>query len=156
MSERERWIVYPLLFLALGAGLRDKLIDRTLSKSIVCQELIVYGDDGAGRAPVKLVEIGAASRSSTTVPQVGQIFINGQLLAKQVRADAMFADNYFFHGIPFAPNVLRAIPGVLPADWLRALQQRASAVQGDAGAEGDESEPQTPPSEQPSSADNQD
>jgi hypothetical protein len=26
MSTRERWIVYPLLFLALGAALRDKLI----------------------------------------------------------------------------------------------------------------------------------
>ena len=25
MSERERWIVYPLLFFALGAALRDKL-----------------------------------------------------------------------------------------------------------------------------------
>ena len=25
MTERERWIVYPLLFLALGAALRDKL-----------------------------------------------------------------------------------------------------------------------------------
>jgi hypothetical protein len=29
MTERERWIVYPLLFLALGAALRDKLVDRT-------------------------------------------------------------------------------------------------------------------------------
>ncbi len=26
MSTRERWIVYPLLFLALGVALRDKLI----------------------------------------------------------------------------------------------------------------------------------
>ena len=151
MSERERWIVYPLLFLALGTALRDKLIDRTLSKSIVCQELIVYGDDGAGRAPIKLVEIGAANRSSTTVPQVGQIFINGQLLAKHVRAEAMFSNNYFFHGMPFVPGVLRAVPGLSPSDWLKALQQSNQARQAEAGRQ----EPQAPApaDEQPSSVD---
>jgi hypothetical protein len=150
MSERERWIVYPLLFLALGASLRDKLIDQTMSKKIVCQELIVYGEDGAGRPPVKLVEIGAANRSSTTEPQVGQIFINGQLLAKHVHAEAMFADNYFFHGIPFAPNVLRAIPGI---DWRRVLQQSAKALEGGATNGEKESQPSAPTSEQPPSTD---
>lgn len=29
MSTRERWIVYPLLFLALGLALRDKVLPRT-------------------------------------------------------------------------------------------------------------------------------
>ena len=29
MSTRERWIVYPLLFLALGTALRDKFWDST-------------------------------------------------------------------------------------------------------------------------------
>ena len=28
MSERERWIVYPLLLFALGAAIRDKLMQR--------------------------------------------------------------------------------------------------------------------------------
>ena len=45
MSERERWIVYPLLFLALGAALRDKLVDRTTAKSIVCQELTIVDEE---------------------------------------------------------------------------------------------------------------
>jgi len=145
MSERERWIVYPLLFLALGAALRDKLIDRTLSKSIVCQELIVYGDESAGRAPVKLVEIGAANQSSTGAPQVGQVFINGQLLAKQVQAEAMFADNYVYRGIPFAPNLLRVMPGLLPTDWLKALEQSTKSLRGDGG-------PRPAPSDQPPSS----
>lgn len=39
MSERERWIVYPLLFLALGAALRDKLIKQTTSDKVICEEL---------------------------------------------------------------------------------------------------------------------
>ena len=45
MTERERWIVYPLLFLALGAALRDKLVDRTTTKSIVCQELTIVDEE---------------------------------------------------------------------------------------------------------------
>jgi hypothetical protein len=48
MTERERWIVYPLLFLALGAALRDKLVDRTTTKSIVCQELSIVDEDSTG------------------------------------------------------------------------------------------------------------
>ena len=39
MSERERWIVYPLLFLALGAALRDKLFNLTRSQTVVCESL---------------------------------------------------------------------------------------------------------------------
>ncbi|MCA9239173.1 MAG: hypothetical protein KDA37_03185 [Planctomycetales bacterium] len=50
MSERERWIVYPLLFLALGAALRDKLIKRTTSDVVVadtvqCKELQVVNQN---------------------------------------------------------------------------------------------------------------
>ena len=40
MTERERWIVYPLLFLALGAALRDKLIKQTFSERIECEVLV--------------------------------------------------------------------------------------------------------------------
>ena len=39
MSERERWIVYPLLFLALGAALRDKIFNLTQSQTVVCESL---------------------------------------------------------------------------------------------------------------------
>lgn len=46
MTERERWIVYPLLFLALGASLRDKLAKQTRSQQIVCQELFIVNDRG--------------------------------------------------------------------------------------------------------------
>lgn len=39
MSERERWVVYPLLFLALGAALRDKIFNLTQSQTVVCESL---------------------------------------------------------------------------------------------------------------------
>ena len=52
MSERERWVVYPLLFLALGVALRDKLLHRiellhhVESREIVCRDLRIVGDHG--------------------------------------------------------------------------------------------------------------
>ena len=39
MSERERWIIYPLLFFALGAGIRDKILQRVEVKEIFCESL---------------------------------------------------------------------------------------------------------------------
>jgi hypothetical protein len=46
MSERERWIVYPLLFFALGAALRDKFThsvrtDHLYAQKVSCEELEV-------------------------------------------------------------------------------------------------------------------
>ena len=41
MNERERWTVYPLLFLALGASLKDKIIptDELQTDRIRCQQI---------------------------------------------------------------------------------------------------------------------
>jgi hypothetical protein len=43
MSTRERWIVYPLLFLALGAALRDKVIAKIEIPRLKCGQLEVDG-----------------------------------------------------------------------------------------------------------------
>ena len=59
MSERERWIVYPLLFFALGAALRDKFThevrtDRLRAGQIVCEELLVADSENPERVVAKL------------------------------------------------------------------------------------------------------
>ncbi len=41
MSDRERWIIYPLLFLALGTALRDKLTQSIEVDRILCKQLVV-------------------------------------------------------------------------------------------------------------------
>ncbi len=46
MNDRERWIIYPLLFLALGAALRDKLLKQTRADQIVCSRMILVDTDG--------------------------------------------------------------------------------------------------------------
>jgi hypothetical protein len=79
MTERERWIVYPLLFLALGAALRDKLVDRTTTKSIVCQELLIVDEDSTGpQSQRMLAKIGRA-KSKSGGKSKASLLINGDL-----------------------------------------------------------------------------
>jgi hypothetical protein len=124
MTERERWIVYPLLFLALGASLRDKLFDLTSSKRIVCEQLVVASDDRPGRQPVELVRIGAAQGAGPQGQSFGAIEVDGVL-----KAQTVYAENFMYRGVPFGPTFLRAVPGASPTDWLRAMQQSAEAAQ---------------------------
>jgi hypothetical protein len=60
MSTRERWIVYPLLFLALGTAIKPKLMQRELRASnlpsttlkvgrLECAELSILGADDRPR-----------------------------------------------------------------------------------------------------------
>jgi hypothetical protein len=46
MSTRERWTIYPLLFLALGVALRDKLTATVDSKFITCEDLEIVDRHG--------------------------------------------------------------------------------------------------------------
>jgi hypothetical protein len=77
MTERERWIVYPLLFLALGAALRDKLGGRTTAKSIKCEELLVIEEQPLGQE-VLLARIGRPDPSDSDQQSGGQLLLNGQ------------------------------------------------------------------------------
>ena len=59
MNERERWIIYPLLFFALGAALRDKFTqqvttDRLYAGKIYCEELEVIDSEKPDRIVAKL------------------------------------------------------------------------------------------------------
>ncbi|MCC6493928.1 MAG: hypothetical protein IT424_13020 [Pirellulales bacterium] len=59
MSERERWIVYPLLFFALGAALRDKFThevrtDKLRAGQVVCEELLIIDAEKPDRIVAKL------------------------------------------------------------------------------------------------------
>jgi len=69
MSERERWIVYPLLFFALGAAVRDKLFQRVQAKEIHCESLKVIDPRDSNRV---LAQLGSKSD-----PQI----LSGQPLA---------------------------------------------------------------------------
>lgn len=46
MSTRERWIVYPLLFLTLGIALTDKITRLVRTDTVVCKTLLVTDREG--------------------------------------------------------------------------------------------------------------
>ena len=56
MTSRERWTVYPLLFLALGLAVRSiavpqgefgaARVDSLESTRLVCKEIVIENDDG--------------------------------------------------------------------------------------------------------------
>jgi hypothetical protein len=56
MSERERWIVYPLLFLTMGIALRDKMI-RPIDDEIRCRRLVVYDENHRRVAEIAPIEV---------------------------------------------------------------------------------------------------
>ncbi len=74
MSERERWIVYPLLFFALGASLRDKLLQRIDAKEIYCESLRIVDQQDPQRLLAELSFRRAASSDPTQLAdRVGRL-----------------------------------------------------------------------------------
>jgi hypothetical protein len=147
MSERERWIVYPLLFLALGASLRDKLFDRTTTKRIVCEELTVIADAPIGReSPRPLVRIGRIDATPGNAAQ-GYMHVNGHV---KVQGE-LDANQYAYRGNPFAPAA-GVGPVITPADVIRAILQSQRAMPPASSSEAQPPQNNSPP-EAPSQAD---
>ncbi len=111
MSERERWIVYPLLFLALGVALRDELFDQTWSRHVVCEQLTLIDGESSPLAPPQM--IGSLGRPSPQAVRAG-----GQLNIDVVRAGTVIADQYTY-------GRTQVIPQPTIMDFLRRLQQTA-------------------------------
>jgi len=63
MSTRERWTIYPLLFLALGAALRDKLTASVDSRFVTCEDLEIV--DHQGQVQLRLTSHDGASGKLT-------------------------------------------------------------------------------------------
>lgn len=114
MTERERWIVYPLLFLALGAALRDKFVDPTVHRSIVCQELTVVDDDSdLQQGAHVLAKIGHNSETAGT----GYLVVNGGVEV----TGSLNANQYAVQGHVLTP-AFQAMFDFLR--WLQAVQQQ--------------------------------
>jgi hypothetical protein len=71
MSDRERWIVYPLLFLAIGMSLREKIPP---TKRVVTKKFVVVDDND-----LPVVEIGATDdgRGRIQMRQGALVVVNG-------------------------------------------------------------------------------
>jgi hypothetical protein len=151
MSERERWVVYPLLFLALGASLRDKLGGRLTAKSIVCQELRIE-DEPIGNRPAQVLAMIGRLQSSPNAPALGGLVVNGEIVVDgAVKVDGVVnvSKFYAFKGVPIFPTfemVPRAVSPPRPAPG----DAPATATPETKGAtRSDDSSKELPPAEKP-------
>ena len=149
MSERERWIVYPLLFLALGAALRDKLFDLTRSRNVVCEQFVLI-DDGQG-VPTRQAVLGVMGPVQPGA--VGAVPRGGQLLVDVIRARRIIADRFEYKGIPLVPT-LRMFPALTPQERMRRpvppdeADQPADSAAQQQSEETEAVEPGAPPANQ--------
>ena len=58
MSNRERWVIYPLLMLALGASLRSKFTGQLNVDRVICDALVV----GERNSPARIVLASSKAR----------------------------------------------------------------------------------------------
>jgi len=80
MSSRERWIVYPLLVLAMSLGAKDQIFERPLKVSRVeCRDLTVTRNLNATSIQGQLIE-------------AGQLKAHGELEANYCKADAIHSE----------------------------------------------------------------
>lgn len=110
MTERERWIVYPLLFLALGAALRDKIFNLTQSQKVVCESLAVF-KDGDPHRPVALL----GAERLVSGPASDMINVD------RIHTKFLSADQIIYRGQPLVLGG-GAVPALTQAQFFRLLQ----------------------------------
>jgi hypothetical protein len=86
MTDRERWTVYPLLFLALGIAVKDKLpgpvrIDDLHSKAVFCRELIVTDQQGKEQVFIAANDNGGYIRTTGNKNDLRTVVGNSELAA---------------------------------------------------------------------------
>ncbi len=63
MTERERWTVYPLLFLALGIAVKDKVVRVADVDTVQCNRLVVQDRQGKEQAVLAATPTGSVMRA---------------------------------------------------------------------------------------------
>lgn len=122
MSDRERWIVYPLLFLALAVSLRDKLTHTVHSDRIECRSIIFHSESGE---PLWLLTQDVASPLGSSEKSGGLMLVDAQgrrtarfgpvmqcqtLFAQEVAAEKVIAaDSVQTRGVLVADNQSRPV-----------------------------------------------
>lgn len=156
MTDRERWIVYPLLFLALGAALRDKLAKQTRAKEIVCEQLYVVDAEGRPLATLagNELQLGPQGYLTAGLVEAGTLVQRGKPVVTSGVGQGLSL-----------PQLLRLLPQLQmprlqaapptpspapPGEGPRLLQPRTPPTEGDAAPErGTPPGEATPPAAEP-------
>jgi len=126
MSERERWIIYPLLFFALGASIRDKLLQRVEAKEIFCESLKIVDQQDHNRPLAELGFRRADSNDPTQLAdRVGRLRLidsdgrevcelNSNLSVQRLATKQLLVVDP--NGVPMVNAMAELVPGMMLGD----------------------------------------
>ena len=108
MSNRERWTVYPLLFLTLGIVLKDKLTKILNADVVYCKTLVVTDRDQQERVVVSSNPAGGIVKADSSDHR-----INVLLGHVGIQHGVMYSDA---RGHLLQPAILTRPPAALPPE----------------------------------------
>lgn len=76
MTDRERWTIYPLLFLTLGIAVKDRIID-----TVQCGTLVVRDRQGHQQVVIEATPQGGLIRADAGKSQIGLLLGHTDRLA---------------------------------------------------------------------------
>lgn len=140
MTDRERWTVYPLLFLALGLTLRDKMFPPAPG-AIHARQLTILGEDDQpnillrgsdkkGGKPAIEVLNGQGRILLVAGPSGAIVETTGRLVAREVRVIGAEGQTRLALGVAGDPQSSGRI------EWYNGQQQLQLAAGGSDGANG--------------------
>ena len=83
MTDRERWTIYPLLFLTLGIAVKDRIID-----TVQCGTLVVHDRQGHQQIVIEATPQGGLIRADGGKSQIGLVLGHTDRLAGLMFVDA--------------------------------------------------------------------
>ncbi len=135
MNDRERWIIYPLLFLALGSAVVDKLMPRDATFATLECEALVISNDPLQRRRLEIDPQGiTALAENGSQESIGfRLGANGQLVAAQVVATqgvvAPQVTSQVWHVVDSQGRRLQSLQGKAPQPVAPTPQPAAPAEQ---------------------------
>ena len=88
MTDRERWTVYPLLFLTLGIAVKDKIENRSNVDTVLCNTIKVHDRNGREQVVITSTPAGGLVRTHGTKTGVNVLVGHVENLAGIMFVDA--------------------------------------------------------------------
>jgi hypothetical protein len=125
MTDRERWTIYPLLFLTLGIAVKDRIID-----TVQCGTLVVRDRQGHQQVIIEATPSGGIIRADAGKSQIGLLLGHTDRLA-----GLMFVDE---QGKLHSPSLVIQTP---PASGGKQREGRGKDRESPPGQPGHEASP---------------
>lgn len=88
MTDRERWTVYPLLFLTLGIAVKDRIINLSKVDTVLCNTLVVQDRKGKEQVVITSTPAGGLVRTHGTKTGLNALVGHSDKLAGLMFLDA--------------------------------------------------------------------